>query len=187
MRVISNHPVTSKDAFATLQPEFQPTAIKRPAELIAQFERAFYGPLPADYAEFLLADGRGARPATNVVGTPPQAGDVEIALSFLYGLDAYRLNSQAANRTYQGRFPPGLITIGTSSVDQICLDVAGLRPGTIYYWDHEREVDAKGRKQPDFSNTIQLANSFTELLQRTKVVNEPERKGAGIVKASYRF
>ena len=175
------------EALASLRPEFQSTTVQRRAALIAQFAQTFHGPLPADYAEFLMADGRGMRPATNVIDALHRPDVTQVALSFLYGLDDHRLNLQATNRTYQGRIPPGLITIGTSTVDQICLDVAGLRPGTIYFWDHEREVDAKGRTLPDFANTFQLASSFTDLLQRTRLVDQPERKAAGIVKTSYRF
>lgn len=41
--------------------------------------------------------------------------------------------------TYRGRIPNGVFSVSYDGVDnQICLDVAGRFPGSVWFWDHEQ-------------------------------------------------
>ena len=177
------------DALAKLQPSFVQTRIVDLTTLINQFEMAFYRPLPADYSKFLAADGRGVALGNNRISRHDQPNTQPYSLDFLYGLDDYRVNLINVNNTFRGRLPPGLIAIGLSTVNQVCLDVAGLRPGSVYYWDHERELNDKMDRRPDYSNTIRLAGSFAELLDRAMPLPEDDAddQPLRVVKATFKF
>jgi hypothetical protein len=42
-------------------------------------------------------------------------------------------------RTYRGRIPDGVFSFSYDGADnQICLDVAGSFPGSVWFWDHEQ-------------------------------------------------
>ena len=175
------------DILADLHPKFKPTTVTNLLNLIGRLEQTFFAPLPKDYAEFLVADGRGVSLETNKIVVSGESNPGSFQLDFLYGLDDYQQNLFRENSTYLNRIPVGFLTIGTSAGDdQICLDISALRPGAVYYWDHEREVDERGRKQPDYSNMTLLARSFLELLERTKLVAEDSTPSRA-VSANFKF
>ena len=171
-----------------LSPTFKDTRADDCALQIQRLEQAFYSPVPADYSQFLLSDGRAVAFGTNRIALPDDREKRAFSLDLLYGVDDYDINVLNQNRVYEGRLPPGLITIGTSGADdQICLDVSGLSPGAVYYWDHERECDQSGLKRPDYSNLTLLARSFTNLIERTSLVPEISNKPGDVIRATFRF
>lgn len=177
------------DLVARLKPGFHDGPILDQAGRIAAFQRAFYSPLPDDYAEFLRENGHMMVFPDNHVVVPGSSETVDVRLDSLYGVDDHRTTLMSANRMYAGRLPPGLIAIGDSSGggDLICLDVAGPQPGAVYHWEHEHEVDASGVRQPDYANTIRLAGSFAELLAHTSLVPETPTGRPRIKKATLKF
>ena len=177
------------DLVAKLSPSFRDDPIPDQAGRIDAFQRMFYSPLPEDYADFLRENGHAMFFADNRVLVPDGPKPVDVRLNSLYGVDDHRTTLVTANRMYRGRLPPGLIAIGDSGGggDLICLDVAGLVPGTVYHWNHEREVDASGVRQSDYANMTRLAGSFTELLDRTSPVPETPAERPRIKKATLKF
>ena len=90
--------------------------------------------------------------------------------SMLFGLgggptDSY--NVAASWDLMSDQMPKGLVPIGDSNGDQICLDVSEAGNGRIFHWWHEGdpgEDDADGH--PGWGNTFLLAHSFTDLCAR---------------------
>ncbi len=55
----------------------------------------------------------------------------------LLRIDPYSIEEQ--QRTYLARLPRGVLPIADDpGGNQVCLDVAGAFPGTVWFWDHEQ-------------------------------------------------
>lgn len=137
------------------------------------------GRLPDDYAAVLLAlkqavgleDNRIMAiepPCPRIPGQFTYVGE-NPEFGTLYGLGE-PLGSYNVAKTWRGMkiyMPRGLVPIGESFGDQICLDVSKAGNGRIYHWWHEGdpgEDDADGH--PGWGNTFLLAHSFTDLCAR---------------------
>ncbi len=177
------------DLIAKLAPSFRNDPIPDKPARIARFQQRFYSPLPEDYAAFLDENGHAIFLADNRVAIPAGRRQADVRLNMLYGVDDHRTNLTTANEMYERRLPPGLIAIGDSGGggDLICLDVAGLHPGAVFHWDHEREVDEAGERLPNYANMVQLADSFTALLERTNPVPETPAGPSRVKKAVLKF
>ena len=175
------------DIVAALQPTFRSAPIADLAARIARFRQASYATLPEDYEAFLAANGHLMFFPDNRVAVPGSAAQVR--LNSLYGVDDEPKTLFSAHEMYGGRLPPGVIAIGDSGGggDLICLDAAGLRPGTVFHWDHEREVDAAGNRQPDFSNMVVLGDSFTQMMERVLLRTAEAEAPPRVKKATLRF
>jgi len=169
---------------ARLKPLAETDPIPDLAGRIARFRTASYPDLPDDYLAFLQANGHWMFFPDNQV----DAGKRKVRVESLFGLDGSKRTLFTEFATYAERLPPGIIPIGDSGGggDLICLDIQGLRPGTVLHWNHEREVDAAGERQPDFFNMVQLADSFSLLLDRVTLV-APPTGNLGIKRATLRF
>jgi hypothetical protein len=172
------------DTAKSLNPQIEAGNIPELAQRLARFKQASTQTLPEDYEAFLRADGHEMFFPDNRV-----AGHADVRLNSFYGLDDRRTTLFTALAMYEGRLPPGIIAIGDSGGggDLICLDAAGLSPGAVYHWDHEREVDAQGQRQPDFSNMTKLADSFSAFLESVTARDESQTPPPKVKKVSLRF
>ncbi len=98
----------------------------------------------------------------------------------LYGLGDSHFNVIAKIDGVGQRLPPGLIAIGSDAgANQICLDVSERGNGRVYHWFRVGDPgpdDEQGR--PGWGNTFLLAESFTDLCRRLRLVlpdDEPRR------------
>lgn len=138
------------------------------------------GRLPDDYAAVLLALRQAVDlefnqimavepPCPRIPGQFTYIGPIQ-EFSTLYGLGGGPLDSDNVASLWGSMevyMPKGLVPIGESSGDQICLDVSEAGNGRIFYWWHEGdpgEDDAEGH--PGWGNTFLLAHSFTDLCAR---------------------
>ena len=138
------------------------------------------GRLPDDYVRVLLAlkqafgldDNRIQAvepPCPRIPGQFTCVGE-NPGLGILYGLgggadEAY--NVAVTWSSINDQMPKGLVPIGNSYGDEICLDISEAGNGRIFYWWHEGdpgEHDAEG--YPGWGNTFMLAHSFTDLCAR---------------------
>jgi hypothetical protein len=138
------------------------------------------GRLPDDYAAVLLALKQGVSLEHNdiaAVELPPPRIPGQFTyvgenpeFSKLYGLGGGPSRSYTVPKMWEGLevyMPKGLVPIGDSLGDQICLDVSEAGNGRIFYWWHEGdpgEDEADGH--PGWGNTFLLAHSFTDLCAR---------------------
>jgi hypothetical protein len=152
------------------------------------FRQTLDADLPLDYLEFLNKDGRTFFLNDNHVSTDLVSPDLHIGLSCLFGLQNEEPNLFSENKTYGARIPPGLIVIGDSNGggDMICLDIAGKQAGSVYFWDHDREMAEDGSFNEDYSNTTLLASSFRQFLECINLDLELPG-GSDVVDASLRF
>lgn len=110
----------------------------------ARVEGRLGGALPEAYKFFLSRYGGG------ILGTDDHGVSSPINEECPWGttvqpmrfhaLDASSRDSlEAVNASYERRVPKGVIAICRDlGGNEICLDVAGMHPGTVWFWDHEQ-------------------------------------------------
>lgn len=122
-------------------PEPQPATL---AGALAEVERRLGGGLPDEYRRFVSAYGDGMLGTEDLKVMAPiiepcpwgQATRPEVFYGAHQGAK-YPLLEQLD--TYRDRMPKGVLPIcEDAGGNQICLDVAGEFPGTVWFWDHEQ-------------------------------------------------
>lgn len=148
------------------------------------------GLLPDDYAETLLALNQAVSLEDNRIISiePPRPREPGIfeyiglnpPIERLNGLGDSHYNVISELAGIGQRLPPGLIAIGSDAgANQICLDVSERGNGRVYHWFRVGDPgpdDEQGR--PGWGNTFLLAESFTDLCRRLRLVlpdDEPRR------------
>ncbi len=179
------------DSIAVLRYAEEGPEIARVEDRLEQFERILSVRLPQDYKDFLRWSGRTMILKQNSITpiTPPAFPGVRSKpkISWLYGLNDYKINLFTMNETYDGRIPSGLITIGSAGADdQICMNVSDKLDSKIYYWFHEMEVDAHQNKVADYANMFLLARAFTEFAEKL-TPEEEVPTNARVKKIALRF
>lgn len=111
---------------------------------IQELERAVHGTLPEDYRYFIeryggsILGGGGFEVVAPVL-EPCSWGDTTRPEFFHSLCAAEDFNALHVWRTYRGRIPDGVFSFSYDGADnQICLDVAGSFPGSVWFWDHEQ-------------------------------------------------
>jgi hypothetical protein len=110
----------------------------------AKLEKAVGGKLPADYRYFIERFGGtilGDRKCRVVAPIRELCswGDTTRPEFFHCLNGAEDENALHVWRTYRGRIPDGVFSFTYDGVgNQICLDVAGRFPGSVWFWDHEQ-------------------------------------------------
>ena len=139
------------------------------------------GDLPDDYTSVLLALGQAVSLEPNDIMTvePPPQPDPKYftnvgpnqQFSKLYGLGGGPLdpdNVAAMWSLIGADMPKGLVPIGESTGDQICLDVSEAGNGRIYHWFLEGDLGPDVDGHRGWGNTFLLAHSFTDLCARLR-------------------
>ena len=116
-----------------------------PAEQdVQRLEAAVGGPLPSDYRYFVERYGAVILGTDDLkVESPiiePCPWGQTTRSEYFYPLLSEHPNSlETKLQTYKDRLPRGVIAIvPDAGGNQVCLDVAGTFPGTVWFWDHEQ-------------------------------------------------
>ena len=158
--------------------QFGPDVEDKEARLAA-FKRLVPGILPADYEEFLSRFERCVDLEENHIWAidPPRPRQEGVftyigpnpPIEILYGLQEDHYDVFRALRWYSNQIPPGLIAIGEDLMgNQICMDISGRGPNTIWHWFHEGEESFDENGAPGYANMFRLAWNFTDLLRRLR-------------------
>jgi SMI1 / KNR4 family (SUKH-1) len=109
-----------------------------------ELEKALGGKLPSEYCYFIeryggsILGGEGHE-ALSPILEPCSWGDATRP-EFFHSLSAVEDdNALRVWHIYRGRLPVGVMSVSYDGADnQICLDVAGAFPGSVWFWDHEQ-------------------------------------------------
>jgi hypothetical protein len=111
---------------------------------IQELEKAIRGNLPTDYRYFIeryggaILGGGGFEVVAPIL-EPCSWGDTTRPEFFHSLCAAEDVNTLQVWRTYRGRIPDGVFSFSYDGADnQICLDVSGSFPGSVWFWDHEQ-------------------------------------------------
>ncbi len=80
----------------------------------------------------------GGRPERDLLMIPGREGDPTARIHLFFGLNdpVESCNLDWNLEVFRERIPAGLLPIATTEgVDKICLSVAGVRAGALFYWD----------------------------------------------------
>jgi hypothetical protein len=124
---------------------------------IARLEDELRATLPRDYVSFLRTVG-GGRPAPNQ-SVDDQAVELGVAVTDFF--DADQLAKEWSK--WRARVPARLVPIADAEGrNLVCLSLHGEDRGSVYFWDHETEVE--DGVEPDGRNITRIAASFEEFL-----------------------
>jgi hypothetical protein len=86
----------------------------------------------------------------------------------MFGLDDGPNGSLAENvERYRDRLPAGFMPIGLDQGGNLLtLALTGEAAGSIYFWDHEDELDDEGLSKTDMSNMYRIASDIEQLFER---------------------
>lgn len=128
---------------------------------IAGLEAELRVDLPDDYRAF-LARYNGGRPKPRFFPIRGVAADEfgVVQRFFSVGGPARVPDLVWYFRTLKGRIPSDLFPIaGDGSGNIICISMAGLNRGVVYFWDHDKEY-----WPPGYDNVYLVAESFNKFL-----------------------
>ena len=147
-------------AIVTIEESFLPLPTEQDVfELDQQLGR----PIPFDYRDFLLKHNGGSPTPECFHIRGNRAGDIGI-INWFYGLTSDEdYDIREAVLTLRERIPAHFLPIGDDpGGNQLCISLAGEDAGTVYFWDHENEVDEG--EVPGYQNVYFVASSFGALL-----------------------
>jgi hypothetical protein len=111
---------------------------------VSELERVLRGKLPKDYLYFVehyggaILGGKGYEAESPIVERCPW-GDTTTPEFFYQLSSSSRDNPLRMWQSYRGRIPPGVFALNSDGMgNEICLDVAGDFPGSVWFWDHEQ-------------------------------------------------
>jgi SMI1-KNR4 cell-wall len=135
---------------------------ERPTDAdLSAFEILIHGTLPHDYKAFLKKEN-GGRPAPKQFRFAARDGHMEDStVHYFFALYERRVGSlKKGFERYKERIPSGYLPIGIDPFGNlILLGIAGQNPGTVYFWDHEKENEI-----PNMKNIFPIANSFSDFV-----------------------
>ena len=134
-------------------------------------EKYFKCKFPEDYKKFLL-EYNGGIPERDIVSFTEKDEITENYIELILGIcNEYAYSLKRKNNMFHNRIPSNTIIIASDPGGNLFLmSIRGDDYGTIYFWDHEEEV-CEGQ-EPDYSNLIFVAKSFTDLLNNLKDISE---------------
>jgi hypothetical protein len=133
-------------------------------EQIAELEARRGVVLPEEYKQLLLRSN-GGKPRPDTFDVPGWHGKASV-VTRLYGIHSGKHgNLEKMIDLYEDRLPKDLLPIGGDpGGNLILLGVAGEHMGKIFFWDHEAELDKKGKSRKNMKNTFPLANDLGSFL-----------------------
>lgn len=142
--------------------DFHPDGPPASEETVAALERRLGLALPEDYRRFLRRNN-GGRITENIVDIPAghQAG---VGVDEFLGAERNdRLDIAAQVAVYRDRVPAGLLPIAHAAGGNLILLAVGRDDhGSVWFWDHEYEVDEG--EIPHWENLTRLASSLDEFM-----------------------
>lgn len=147
---------------------FEETGGPMTAAEVAEFEATLPGPLPQDYRTFLLEQNGGWAPSC---WWPPERGPADFVTSEFYSVGPVQELSESITETrhiFRGRIPDDYLAIGGDvNGNQLCLALLSDEPGSVWFYDHELEVDEG--EEPCSDLLTRVCGTFDELLETVEV------------------
>ncbi|MCR4512555.1 SMI1/KNR4 family protein [Aeromicrobium sp. 50.2.37] len=129
--------------------------------------------LPTDYRRFMLAQNGGVLGEIAHLPDDDSGASVRAFLSIDADDDSYDLADTL--RTYDGRYPQGLLPIAfDASSNLILLDIGYQQSGSVWFWDHDGEADEN--EPPRTDNIVKIADTFTGFLRGLTTGFTPEEE-----------
>lgn len=129
--------------------------------------------LPADYRRFMLTQNGGVLSESAHLRDDGSGASVRAFLSVDADDGGYDFGHYL--RTYEGRYPYGLLPIGIdASSNLILLDTGYQQSGSVWFWDHEGEADED--EPPRTDNIVKIADTFTGFLHDLTTGFTPEEE-----------
>jgi hypothetical protein len=131
-------------------------------EQFASLEHRLNGRLPDDYVAFLLDSNGGRAEGSRFDFTDHTGETTSSRVAWFFGLSRDESYGIEANLDdYAGRIPSGFCPIGCDPFgNALLLAVAGEDYGSVWFWDHEREVP-----EAEAANMSRVAVSFRDFLR----------------------
>lgn len=125
----------------------------------------------ADYIDF-LREQNGGSPSPYILDTKDNQRVVNEFLAFKAPSRFYETIEKYLE-VFAGRIPSHMLPIASAGGgDLLLIDTGENKCGSIYYWDHNFEMDADEMNAENadeyFENIELVANSFTELLKKLR-------------------
>jgi cell wall assembly regulator SMI1 len=132
-------------------------------EKLSALEEKLQVVFPTDYKSFLLKKNGGSPTLSTIkfTGVDGFSNSTIIKQFFsVEGMPAFNLEINTNFYTRSGRIPKNVIPIAEDIASNlICMDVSNTSNGTIYFWDHELELDKE-----DYGNLAPISRSFSEFI-----------------------
>lgn len=137
-------------------------------EDLAQAEMHMGRSIPAAYRTFLLVHN-GGRPIGAMFEIHGGSGTGKVTdmsrVGWFFGINTGRHynNLEDVVDVYRGRIPPNIFPIADDPFGNVIgISTAGEQAGTVYFWDHELEVEPGETPHPN--SLLFVAPSFEEFL-----------------------
>jgi SMI1 / KNR4 family (SUKH-1) len=138
------------------------------ADTIQRLEARAGISLPSDYKAFLL-ESNGGHPNPDEFVVPGWLGESSAVHRLLGIHDGPNGNLETYIVRYRDRLQRGFIPIGIDpGGNLLTLSLEGANRGSIYFWDHEDELDDEGLSRTDMSNMFELATNIGEFIESLK-------------------
>jgi hypothetical protein len=148
---------------------FSDPGIPASDEQLIQLEKELGFDLPPQYREFLLSNSGGGVDDENAwIVIEKNGKSFRMKFEYFYSVmdpsyPSYELKQQYLD--FQNRIPKEMVAIGHDGFgNQILLGVSESQRGKVFFWDHEDE--GFDESPDDYHNTILIANSFDEFVER---------------------
>lgn len=127
---------------------------------LQQLESRLLTPLPNDYKRFLLK-WNGGKPNLDRFVVPGWPNQATVVNRFFAVHTGKYSNLEKEIRDYRDRLPQGIIPIAEDPFGNlICLGLENEQRGSVYFWDHEEELDGEGLSRNDYSNMYRLTDGI---------------------------
>jgi hypothetical protein len=137
------------------------------------FENELGAVLPSDYREFLLTHNCAkVKPNCFMMDDRKGYNEGYNSVRHLFGIcNIGWCSLRDHQKEYAGeRMPANLLPIGVDGDSSyVCLSIAGIDRGTVYFWDRHFEVFDR---EPDYSNVFFVAEWFTVFITGLKSCDE---------------
>jgi cell wall assembly regulator SMI1 len=131
---------------------------------IDQAEKTLGFPFPHDFRQFLLSTNGGRLTDYHVVRIEACDDDVLMHYFLEIGGDSCIVS---AYKDLSDELPKGFIIFATDpGGNKFLMDLSAGEPTGIYYWDRVRHFRRSKKK----ANTYQIADSFTEFLEKLRLM-----------------
>jgi len=147
-----------------------------------RLEAAVGSALPEEYRYFLQRYGAATLGNDDfevgcAIAEPCPWGERTRPEYFYPLLQSHPNSVEAQMQAYEGRVPAGVISIvPDAGGNQVCLDVAGEFPGSVWFWDHEQRWFTSNLQ--DAADELEAAGIPTRRLSVHGIVREWARRHA---------
>lgn len=158
--------------------QFNPPNTPASIKQVEEIEKMVGFIFPNDYKKFMLT-ANGGRPkntekltcTVDWEGIDWAADDTKLGIHYIYKIEndmMSALNLAFAYDTFVNedlRIPKNTIPVAhDAGANQYIMNLSSDNHGHVYYWLMDLEKDPDDESEPDYSNVVHIADSFTEFL-----------------------